>query len=251
MLNGMALRVEYWAAQNGTTGLYELEGIGDFQRELADEYVTIIHARPGGLGGLYTLAVELISTFTLAHLVRLIIEGAAYDLVKDGAKSFILRPFLKAYKRLRAQQRREPSADIDQLRLIFQDSIVTIDGLGADSIASSMEKILRTLANDFKDLALSSGETPFEIHIPIFEDPGKERPARFRFFAEYDEAIPSVSAADYFGFWGLSYVYARSRRVYDVSRRYLIDESFLTKEEYWHILSEREKEARGGANEKP
>jgi hypothetical protein len=252
MQSGMALKVEYWASQNGAIGINELEGIGDFQKELADEYVTVVHGKPAGLGGPYTLAVELISSFTLAHVVRLILEGAAYDLLKDGAKSFILRPFLAAYKKLRERQKeRNHGADIDKLRLIFQDSIVTIDGLGTDSVASSLEKILRALAGNFKDLALISGEFPFEIHIPVFEDPAKDRPARFRVLLDVDETIPRVTVADYLGFWGLSYVYARSRRVYDVSRRLLIDEGFLTREEYWSIWEQRLKKEREGANQKP
>ncbi|MGB8131976.1 MAG: hypothetical protein WCG81_19480 [Candidatus Angelobacter sp.] len=244
----MTLKVEYWAAQNGSTGIYELEGIGDFQKELADEYVITVHGKPAGLGGLYTLTVELISTFTLAHVTRLIIEGAAYDLIKEEAKSFVLRPFLAAYKRLRhRQQDREYGANIEKLRLIFQDSIVTIDGLGPDSVASSMEKILRALASHFQDLALGSGEFPLEIHVPIFEDPARDRPARFRVLLDVDETIPNISAADYLRLWGLSYVYANSRRVYDVSRRLLIDERFLTREEYWSIWKERwRKEREGG-----
>lgn len=247
MQNGMILKVEYWAARDGSTGINELEGIGDFQKELADEYVITVRGKPAGLGGLYTLSVELISTFTLAHVAKLILEGAAYDLIKDGAKSFILRPFLAAYKRLRQRQKdREYGADIDNLRLIFQDSIVTIDGLGPDSVASSMEKILRALAGHFKDLTLSSGEAPLEIHIPIFEDPAKDRPARFRVLLDVDETIPSISAADYLRFWGSSYVYANSRRVYDVSRRLLIDERFLTREEYWSIWEERWRKEREG-----
>src|ERR1044071_9738892 len=119
MQSGMALKVEYWASRNGTTGLNELEGIGDFQQELADEYVIVVHGKPAGLGGLYTLTVELVSTFALSHLVRLLLDGATYDLLKDGTKSFIIRPFLAAYKKLRERQHRVSTAgDIDQLRLI-------------------------------------------------------------------------------------------------------------------------------------
>jgi hypothetical protein len=41
-------------------------------------------------------SVEIISTFALAHLMRLVLDGAAYDFAKEETKSFILRPFLEA-----------------------------------------------------------------------------------------------------------------------------------------------------------
>jgi hypothetical protein len=41
MQSGMTLRVEYWAARNGSTGIDELEGVSDFQNDLADEYVDV------------------------------------------------------------------------------------------------------------------------------------------------------------------------------------------------------------------
>lgn len=240
MQTGMAITVKYFAPAKGDTGLYDLEGVNDFRNELEADYVTFILGRPGGLGGLYQLSVQVVSTFALSHIVRLLLDGVAFDLIKSGAKAFVLRPFLDAYRKLR-ERNRPPHACIDELRLVFQDCVVTIDCMGHNSIASSLEEILRTLASNYEHLLLSSGESPFEIHVPVFEDPAEDRPSRFRVLLKFDETIQSIGTSDYFRFWGLWYDFSRRHRVYDVSGHSLIDEGFLSIKEYWDILEERRK----------
>jgi hypothetical protein len=245
MQEGMAIKVDYWAAGNTNLTLYDLEGIGEFREELAGEYTSIVRGRPGALGGLYNLSVEIVSTLALSHIVRLLLDGVAFDLIKEGTKTFVLRPFLSAYRKLRERNGDKPHrGDIDELRLIFQDSVVIVDCLGDGSIASSLEKILQTLARNYQHLVLSSGEPPFEIYIPIFEDPAVDRPSRFRVLVHWDETIPSVSVSDYFVYWGLWYDFSHKHRIYDVPRELLIDEGFLTQRQYWAILDERWKAAR-------
>jgi hypothetical protein len=244
MQEGMAIKIDYWAAGNTNLTLHDLKGIGEFREALAEDYTSIVRGRPGPLGGLYNLSVEIVSTLALSHVIRLLLDGVAFDLIKEGAKTFVLRPFLTACKKLRERNGSKPHrAEIDELRLIFQDAVVIIDYLGDDSIASSLEKILQTLANNYRHLELKTGERPFEIYIPIFEDPAADRPSRFRVCVHYDETIPKVSASDYFVYWGLWFDFSRKRRVYDVPRQLIIDEEFLTKRQYWDILSERWKEA--------
>jgi len=119
MKTGIAIKVNYWAAQNGPASVAELNGIEEFRNSLAEDYVTVVKVRPGPLGGLYNLSVEIISTFALTHLMRLVLDGAAYDFVKEGTKSFILRPFLEAYRKLREQNKKRHGADIDELQLVF------------------------------------------------------------------------------------------------------------------------------------
>ncbi len=83
-----------------------------------------------------------------------------------------------------------------------------------------------------KDQILRKGEQPFEIHIPVFEDPAEDRLSRFRVLLDVDETIRPNAAADYFRFWGLQYDFSRTARVYDLQRHLLIDERFLTLEWY-------------------
>ena len=148
MQDRMAIRVDYWAAADANLKLYDLEGIGEFRDELAGEYAAAsVRGRPGPLGGLYNLSVEIVSTLSLSYVVKLLLDGIAFDLIKEGTKTFVLRPFLLAYRKLRERNGNKPyRGDIDELRLIFQDSVVIVDCLGDGSIASSLEKILQTLA---------------------------------------------------------------------------------------------------------
>jgi hypothetical protein len=239
----MAITVRYWAAQAGAAGLQDLDGIDDFRDDLAEDYVALVKGRPGGLGGLYHLSIEIVSTFALSHVVRLLLDGIAFDLIKEGTKAFVLRPFLTAYKKLK-DHNKYGHADIEELRLIFQDSVVIIDGLGDDSVATSLARILRTLATNYSNLLLTTGERPYEIHIPVFEDPAGDRPSRFRVLLEVDETIPSISVADYYKLWGLWYDFSSQRRIYDVSHQLLVEEGFMSRQEYWAVMEERWKEKR-------
>jgi hypothetical protein len=243
MQGGIAITVKYWAAQSGDTGLRDIDGIDDFRNELADDYVAYVKGRPAGLGGLYHLSVEIVTTVALSHIVRLLLDGVAFDLIKEGTKTFVLRPFLAAYRKLK-DRNKYGHADIEELRLIFQDSVVTIDCLGDESIVFSLEQILRTLAANYNKLLLSSGETPFKIHIPVFEDLAQDRPSRFRVLLDVDETIPSISTSDYYRLWGLWYDFSRQYRIYDVPHQLLIDEPFLSRQEYWAIFEKRWQAAR-------
>jgi len=107
----------------------------------------------------------------------------------------------------------------------------------------SLEKIIRTLAENYKNLMLPSGETPFYIHVPVFEDPTPDRPCRFRMLLEVDETI-KVTTEDYFRLWGLSYDFSNNQRVYDVSRKLLVDQGFMDRKEYWKVMEQRWKAER-------
>lgn len=80
-------------------------------------------------------------------------------------------------------------------------------------------------------MRLPSGEVPFQIHIPVFEDNAEDRIARFQVILDVDETV-EASNADYQKLWGLSYDYANLERVYDAEHRMLIDSEFLTRERY-------------------
>jgi len=182
---GGAVKVEYWAVQEGETGLLEPEGIAEFRAELSKNYIGQVHARPGDLGGLYAFSVEFFTTFSLHRFLDLIVDGVAYDLVKSGGDALILRPFLAAYKALKQRNTgRFSRIHIDRLRFSFQDSVVVIHGLNANLVLI-LERILKTLAENYNHLLLRSGERPFLISIPIVEDPAEDRLCRFREFLEF------------------------------------------------------------------
>src|SRR5712692_3555828 len=121
MDTGTAITVKYWIATDQRSTFPDLDGIDDFQRELAADYISVVKGRPAGAGGLTRLYVDLISSVSLSHVVQLLLDGIAFDLIKRGAESFLLRPFLAAYKKLQERNKKRGFVDIAELRVQFQD----------------------------------------------------------------------------------------------------------------------------------
>lgn len=233
MASGTAINVKYWIASDQGRNFTDLEGIEEFRRELAADYISVVKGRPAGAGGFTHLYVEIISSLSLSHLVQLLVDGVAFDLIKRGGEAFVLRPFLAAYEKLRDRNEGKRSIDIGELQVHFQDSILLIHEVREDTIVPNLGKLLSCLAQNYDHLTLGGVETPFVIHIPVFEDPDKNRSRRFRVRGDIDETIPSDGPADYFRFWGLEYVVETERRVYDVTRQLLLEERFNTLDEHW------------------
>jgi hypothetical protein len=92
METGTAINVKYWIASDQGRNFSDLDGIHEFRGELAADYVSVVKGRPAGAGGFTHLYVEVISSFSLSHLVQRLIDGVAFDLIKRGTESFVLRP---------------------------------------------------------------------------------------------------------------------------------------------------------------
>jgi hypothetical protein len=241
-----SVKVKYWVVHNTVSLKFrDLEGIQEFRNELAENYVSTVQGRPMGAGGFIRLWVEFQSLFTLSELVRIVMEGAAFDLIRRGGKESLLKPFLTAYQRLK-ERNTQRAVEIAELRFLFEDAIVVIESIPNVELLSQVEKILRTLAEQYEKLSLKSGERPFEIHIPIFEDPAPDRPYRFRQILEEEETIPrsDFSASSYFQLWGLDFDFFSATRVYDVGRQLIIDEPYYTRSQYWAVMMERWRKAR-------
>jgi hypothetical protein len=238
MDSGASINVTYWAAQTGENSLQDLDGIEDFKAELGEQYVSVVHGRPGDLGRLLDLTIEIISHLSLADIAGLVASGVAYDVLKNGADALILRPFLTAYRKLRERNKPIRGADIEILRLVLRDSMIVIYRISDDSVIEHLERIVLTLGVEYERLLLRSGEQPFSIHIPVFEDDASDRLSRFRVLLDVDETL-KPKTSDYFKLWGLHFDFARTTRVYDVERHLLLDEPFLTLQEYWAKWEER------------
>jgi hypothetical protein len=244
MDTGTAITVKYWVSTDQPHNFLDLEGIDDFRRELANDYVSFVKGRPAGAGGVTHLFVELISTLSLSHVRQLILDGIAYDLIKHGSEAFVLRPFLAAYRKLQERNKAREFLDIGELKIQFQDSLLIIHEISSDSLVAELRTILLTLAKNYEHLALKSGESPFAIHIPVFEDPDVDRPCRFRVIGDIDETIRSSGPEDYIKFWGMEYAFERDLRVYDVERQLLLDEEFYTLDRYWDVILDRSRQRR-------
>jgi hypothetical protein len=228
----LAINIDYWAVQEGQDGLLRLAGIGEFQDELNKNYVARVHGRPGDLGGgLYEFAVQVITNISVRDVVTLIANGIAFDLLRAGAKSFVLRPFLAAYEKLKARNTTR-RVDIHEIRFLFNDAEVIISRICGDSIYESLGAIFQALAQHFEHLKNRNGEYPYSIQIPVFEDP-EGRLCRFRVLLDVDETIRKVTVSKYFEYWGVGYDFERTNRVFDLRRKVLIDSDYLTLNRYW------------------
>jgi hypothetical protein len=233
-----ALKVLYWTAPLPGNKVEELDGLDEFKSELSKDYVSVVQSRPGERGGgLYELVVEFISAITLQDFATFLLQGIAYDLIKSGSKAFILRPFLDAYEKFKSRNA-DRRVDIDELKIVFQDTTIILHQISENSIFLQLGDILSHLANHSHHLVVGEAERPFEIVIPVFEDPSDDPPCRFREKLDVDETIPGFSDKDYFGFWGLWYEFAKFR-VYDVQNKALLHEEFFTAERYWAAMDER------------
>lgn len=236
-----AVKVKYWISANSIDQRKNLDliGVDDFRRELAADYISVVQRRPAGAGGVTHLYVELISSLSLSHVAQMLLDGIAFDLIKRGTESFVLRPLLAAYEKFRDRNKKDHFVDIGELEIQFQDSLLVIHEISSDSIVGQLENILLTLARNYQRFVLRDGEAPFAIHIPVFEDPDEDRPCRFRVIGDIDETIRSSGPEDYLKFWGLEYDVSDDRRVFDVSRELLLDEEFWTLDRYWAEMTRR------------
>jgi len=202
MQGGMAVSVRYWVSTDRPVGFPDLEGVDEFRNELASEYAALVRGRPAGAGGPVHMLVQVISGIPWIHVLQLIHDGVAYDLVKEGSRSFILRPFISAYRKLRDRNQNKP-IDLAQLQIDFEDFQLIIREVASDTITDYLGVILQSLAKHYPRLVRPNGESPAEIHVPVFEDPDPKRSCRFRETARVDETIRGKAPKDYVAYWGL------------------------------------------------
>lgn len=226
-----AVRISYWAIQEGPK-IIEPVGMTEFKEELSQSYISSVHGRPGDLGGgLYELTIEFLTNISIQDVVKFIAGGVAFDLLKSGTRAFVLRPLIAAYETLR-KKNTDRNIDIYELKFIFEDAEVIVGKICSGSIYDSLGAIFKALSENYEFLKNRDGEFPYTIQIPVFEDPEKKL-CRFRVLLDVDETIEHVTSANYLDYWGIYYDLERAFRVFDVKRKLLVDEDFLTLERYW------------------
>jgi hypothetical protein len=240
METGMAIKVNYWTSTDHPADFYnKISGMTKFKNDLAENYLSVVKGRPAGAGGGTSFIIEIISTFSLSHLVMLLLEGVTYDLIKQGTNAFVLRPFIAAYKILCNKNKNH--LILSELCIEFQDiSIIFHDEQGI-GIVDHIGEILVKLAEQYDHLSTDSGMKPDRIHIPVVENPDKDSPYKFRILGNIDETIHAKGPEDFFGFWGLEYDIEHAMRIYDVQKKLLIGGDFCTLEQYYRDYDRRRK----------
>jgi hypothetical protein len=237
MNNQVALNIEYWAHQEEGNALLEPTGMTQFVEELEQNYVARVHGRPADLGGgLYELAVQVIASISIRDVVKLIGDGVAFDLLKIGAKSFVFRPMLDAFRKLKGRSQ-ETVVDIHEIRFVFKDAEIIISRIPGCSIYESLKDVFQVLVENYPRLQANGDEPPYEIHVPVFEDPSNEI-CRFRQLLDVDETIQDANQSSYLKLWGVRYDFDRTVRVFDIKQKVLVDAPYLTVDEYWKAWDE-------------
>ena len=228
----VAIRIDYWNFPDGSPTGEEPEGIEEFRRELQDAYVSLVRGQSGSCGGgLYEFLIHVTTSISLHDVASLILGGIAYDLIKSGTHSFVLRPLLTAFEKLKSRNKKR-NIEVDELKFSFQDADIVVKKIGDAPLFDDLGPVFKALAENFEFMKGQTGESPYEIHIPVFEDPNP-RFSRFRALLDVDETIEGVTADSYLQFWGVRYNREGQIRVFDVQRRLLIDTRYMTQDEYW------------------
>jgi hypothetical protein len=230
-MESVAVRIDYLTFPDGSPTGVEPEGIDEFRNDMQDVYVSLVRGQSGACGGgLYDLLVHVTSNISLRDVINVIMSGVAYDLIKSGTHSFVLRPLITALEKLKSKNTKN-NLTIDELKFTFQDSDIIIKKIGTQSLFDDLENIFKALAVNYEFMKDRSGASPYTIHIPIFEDPNP-RFSRFRALLDYDETIEDVTTDSYLQFWGVRYHHEGQTRVFDVHQKLLIDASYMTQDEY-------------------
>ena len=227
----ISIKIEYWTYPDGTMTGVEPTGIEDFRSKLQNNYVSFVKGTSGECGGLYDLVIHITSSISLRDVVSAILGGVAYDLVKLGTRSLVLRPFVEAIKELKEKNKKE-HLEIETITFSFQDAEIIIKNLQDVPAIDSLGDIFAKLASSYDSLIGRNSETPYAIHIPILNDKDCSF-CKFRSPLEYDETLVPFKANDYLKYWGIIYNLETQCSVYDAESKLMLNMPFLTEEEYW------------------
>ena len=228
----IAIKIDYWTLPDGSPTGEEPEGIDEFRSDLQNEYFSFVRGQSGACGGgLYEFVIQITTPITVGDVANFILSGVAYDLVKSGTQSFILRPLILAFEKLKSRNQKH-DIDIGELRFSFQDIDIIVNKIGSRPIFDDLGGIFKTLAENLESIKGQTGESPYVIHIPVFEDPDTHI-CRFRSLLDVDETIQGVTSDSYLKYWGVRYNLEGQIRVFDVQRHLLIDVRYMTQDEYW------------------
>ncbi|MGF1559958.1 MAG: hypothetical protein ACFCUL_12790 [Flavobacteriaceae bacterium] len=154
------------------------------------------------------------------------------DFSLPEAISLLLMPYVKDYRQTNFTQSLlcfkkmitklknnfDMPVDITELAIYFQNTDVIIHRINENSIIEEIREILSTLICHFDHYANSMGEIPFEIHIPVIEDPTYKKCTTV---LDTSKILP-VYESPYFKYWGLYFNSLRKPVIYDLNNTSII-----------------------------
>lgn len=231
--NEIAINISY----NAFFTNYELEdfhGVEELKEELSQNYVSRIKGTPVGRGGgVYEFVVDLLMNISLEGFTKFILEGLAFDFIKSGTKSLVLKPFMKAFEDFNTKNGGRVA--IREFKFQFDDSDVVIRSVNDQGVYSVAPLVFEKLAHIYSNLLEpNSKKYPNRICIPVVKDRimAKTETTQFRELLTDEEEYlyNKLSSDQYFEFWGLNFEFnhAQPDMVYDVQKNQLTSDEFYS-----------------------
>lgn len=178
-MNNISIKIDYDAFFSGGSledlKIEDFKGITEFKDDLSSEYVTYIKGHGVGRGGLvYDLIIEMIMNVSLKDFLEIIAGGIAYDLVKYGTKSLVLRPFILAFEKFNSLNNN--SVRIGTFRLKFEESDIVINSINKSGIFHIVPQVFEKFLSHYQNLKHPlSNLFPDEVRIPVIYDSELEK----------------------------------------------------------------------------
>lgn len=239
-MNNIALKIDYFVFGTGDNGYYGEIPLIEFKDNLQSEYICTFNLKYAELGG-GNFIIEFLYSISLKDYLMIVLGGAAWDVIKTGAKEFILRPFIEMYEEFK---KKDDSQKIQDVKFVFSDStiyITIIKDIEYEINFKTIGKIFKMLAKQYTNFKNEYGANPTEIHLPLFFDPVTLEKPVYRYKLDVDEPLyfheglaNQFKLDSYFKTWGLEYM-DYSRSVYLVADQKMIRTNWMLKDEYLRV----------------
>ncbi|MEY3500005.1 MAG: hypothetical protein RL308_1674 [Bacteroidota bacterium] len=232
-MNEIAINISY-NAHFSDYELEDFEGVQELKTELSKHYVSRIKGTPVGRGGgVYEFVVDIMMNISLGGFTKFILENVAFDLIKSGTKSLVLKPFMKAFEDFNSKNGGKVA--IREFKFQFEDSEVVIRSVNNQGVYSVAPLVFEKLAKVYSNLLEpNSNKHPNRICIPVVYDRIMEKTETTRYREllndEEEYLFNKLSLNQYFEFWGLNFEFnhAQPDIVFDVQNNQLTSDEFFS-----------------------
>ncbi|WP_201986610.1 hypothetical protein [Hymenobacter rubidus] len=235
--NKPTINLSYWTYPEGVM-FDDFKNIDKFKTELTEDYDINLESRQTDAlgGGLYELAIEIISDFNF--------KTYALEIIRDNSKTAIVagaiyfwKPLMKKIKALFAQNT-ELSPNIESALIKFKDTSISIYSIYPNGISEIIDDIIPIISEHYIQMEQKSTSHIKSIHIPIFNQVDTYSICAYRVKLNVDENIPKFDKGDYYKIWGIEYQDG-TKAVYEVNSSNLINAPFYTQSEYDELLEKK------------
>lgn len=189
---------------NGLSKHFHVQGLENFRSTLEKDFFSRVTINKCASSETETkLVVELVCGINLAELLHHFNRGewGNFGINKSSITS--------ALHKLR-EDNNHP-IEIEELSLILNGTSIIINRINEDSISKQLHNILTELGNHYVHFTKGLREIPFEIYVPVFEEPTLDTESTL-----VDITAGNKHTQEYFSFWGLYFESSEDALIYDL-----------------------------------